>query len=125
MKVARIVLGQGPFEDLVAKLQRRGGEKSTRGIAHGKDVIARTRIAGCKLGGEIELRQPCVIARDSSRQVLGPQTQLPILQGTRSVIGLVDQDSRRYRSRECVQHREANCEPHLQGLESHVSVSAF
>src|SRR5215471_16587064 len=99
MKIARIVLRQRPFDDLIAELWRRRGQYSARGIANGKDVIARSRIAGCKFGGELELRQTCVIPRDGTRQVLGPQAKLPVMQGGRGVVGLVDQDSCRHRSR--------------------------
>src|SRR6516164_2176098 len=99
MKIARIVLRQRPCDDLITELRRRRSQYSARSIANGKDIVARSRIAGCKLGGELELRQTCLIPRDGTRQVSGPQAELAVMQGGRSVVGLVDQDSRRYCSR--------------------------
>ena len=80
MKIAGIILRQRPFDDLSAELRRRGGENSPCRIPHGKNVITGARIAGCKLGGQLELRQTCLISGDSTGQVLGPKAKLPVIQ---------------------------------------------
>ena len=114
-EIVRLIRGRRPFGHEVAKLGEGCGNDAAIGIADREQVIfGCRRICGSKLRRQVEARLACTVGDHGPREILGAQAEFAVIQRSRRVVGLIDQNPDRDRRGGDVQHRKAHREAHLQ-----------
>ena len=127
-EIARLIRGRRPFGHPLAKLIGGRGNDAAIGIADREQVIfGCRRVGGSKLRRQIEARLAGTVGDKGPREILGAQAEFAVIQRSRRVVDLINQNADRDRSGGDIQHRKAHREAHLQRAklaETHPFVSA-
>src|SRR6516162_1362501 len=127
-EIARLIRGRRPFGYEVAKLGEGCGNDAAIGIADREQVVfGCCRICGGKLRGQFEARLARTVGDHGPPEILSAQAEFAVIQRSRRVVGLIDQNPDRDCGGGDIQHRKAHREAHLQrakSAETHPFVSA-